>query len=301
MRRLTHLAISVILCMMLIGNAFAQKEQTYRKEFKAKANLDINLVSGDCIIEVGGSDVIKVNVKYSVSPKGSFEPVIKESSNTLKLKGKWHGSSSGNVTWTITVPAKTEVEFSSASGDLSVEGIMASVEGRTASGDISISNSKGDFELKTASGDIEAENIKGEFEFKTASGDLDIKDASGSFDLSCASGDIEASDVTIIDEGSFSTASGDVEVSLAKTPTADVELSAASGDVTLDYQGNQVKGSFELSARKSKGKIRSDMAYDSEKEFQRSGRTYVRKMFTIGSDSPMILLQTASGNVTFKK
>ena len=210
MRKLTLLATSIILCMMLIGNSFAQKDGELHKKFKAKANLDISLVSGDCVIKTGSSDVIKVDVIFNVRPSDSFEPIIKESGSTLKIKERWHGSSSSDVVWTITVPPNTSVEFSSASGDLSVEGIIESVEGRTASGDINILNSVGDFELKTASGDIEAENIKGEFEFKTASGDFDIKEASGSFDLSCASGDIEASDITIVDEGSFSTASGDV-------------------------------------------------------------------------------------------
>ncbi len=319
MRTLTRLVIATMLCMLLISNSFAQKEQTFYKEFKAKANLDISLVSGDCIIEAGNSDVIKVDVKYTVRPKGSFKPIINESSNTLKLKEKWYHSSSSNVVWTITVPPKTKIDFSSASGDLSVEGLIESVEGHTASGDISILDSKGDFELKTASGDIEAENIQGELEFSTASGDIEaedikgeidfstasgeisVKNAEGEFDLSCASGDIDARQVIIKEASSFSTASGDVDVELAATPANDCDLSAASGDVALDFNGNKIQGYVELTAKKRRGKIRSDMAFDEEEEYERGDNTYMKKSFTKGGDSPEIIMSTSSGTVSLKK
>lgn len=300
MKKLKSIIISMVIVLTL-GIAFAQKDGELHKKFKAKSNLDISLVSGDCIIKTGSSDVIKVDVIFDVRPSDSFEPIIKESGRTLKIKERWHGSSSGDVVWTITVPPNTSVDFSSASGDLSVEGLIESLEGRTASGDITVIDSKGDFELKTASGDIEAEDIQGEFEIKAASGDIDIKNASGSFEISCASGDIKASDIIITEDASFSAASGDIDIRLKKTASADLEISAASGDVSLDYQGNPVKGLFEFSSRKHKGRIRSDISFDSEVDFERNGREYVKKTFTKGTKSRVVLLRTASGNITFKK
>lgn len=302
MRKLTSLTITTVLCLMLINSSFGQKEQKYFKEFDAKPNLEIKTISGDCMIQTGPVNKIVVEVTYSVRPTDAFKPEIREREKSLKISEKWTGrSSSGNVSWTITLPPDTKVDFSTASGELSISGLTNSVKANTASGDIQIEDSRGEFDISTASGSIEAEDIKGEIELNTASGNISIKNAEGEFDLSCASGDIDARKIIIKEASSFSTASGDVDVVLATTPDDDCDLSAASGDVTLDFDGNEVKGYLELSARKRNGKIRSDIAFDKEEEYEQGDRTYIRKSLTKGSKSPEILMSTSSGKVTLKK
>jgi len=302
MRNLTGFFTSTILCMMLINNLFAQKEKSFLKEFEAKSECKIETVSGDCTIETGATDKIIVKVVYSVQPADAFKPVIKERSNSIRIKEKWQGgTSSGNVSWTITLPADTKVEFSTASGDLSVEGLTNSIEANTASGSIQIGSSKGEFDINTASGEIDADNINGEIKLNTASGDINIKKSEGEFDLNCASGDIDVKLIKVKVASNFSTASGDIEVVLAATPDDDCELSAASGNVSLDYNGNKIKGYVELSARKHRGKIRSDVTFDKEEEYERGNRTYIRKSIGKKSDLPEILMSTASGRVTLKK
>jgi len=310
--------IMSLLSFCLISALFAQGGKKISKTFDAKKKVSLSVASGDCIVKTGSGDKILVDVVYDVTPEDSFKPEFSESGNKLKIKEKWYGSSRGSVTWTLTVPEKTEVEYSSASGDLSLSGISAKIDANTASGDISMDDASGEFECSTASGDVSVESSKGEFEISTASGDVDaykisgelemstasgeikVSDASGSFDLSCASGDIEAKGITIEDEGSFSTASGDVEVKLAETPDADVSLSAASGDISLDYDGNELKGYFEFTSKKS-SRISAPYDFDTEEEFERHGTVYLKKTFTRGSSQPVINLSTSSGRVTLKK
>lgn len=307
--------------IFLLGIAFvfAKGGEYKEKTFPAKKTVKIKTVSGDCMVKTGNVKEILVEVIYDVDPADSFEPEIEEGSNSIKIKERWFGSSSGTVKWTITVPKGTEIEFKSASGELSVSGLNSRVEASTASGDISLENIegevevstasgeielvdvKGDISLSTASGDIDGSNLSGDLEMGTASGDIKVEKATGSFDLGCASGSIKMKDLSVQEESSFSTASGEVSVSFATTPEKDLEFSSASGDVTVDYKGNDIVGSFEFTARKSKGRISSAIDFDDESEFERDGRTYLKKSFKSGSDKPLIKLDTASGNLRLNK
>jgi hypothetical protein len=308
----------VLLAVFFSSSIFAQG-QTLNKKFTAKKKVELKVTSGDCIVKAGSADEILVDVTYNVTPEGSFKPDIRETGNSLKIREKWSGSSRGNVSWTITVPKETEFSYSSASGDLEISGLGKEIEASTASGDVVLKNvsgeidcstasgevtiesSQGEFDISTASGDVEADDISGELDMSTASGEIIINNASGSFELSCASGEIEAKNITVEDEGSFSTASGDIEVKLAKTSTADLSLSAASGDVTLDYNGNELKGYFELSSRKDRGRISAPYSFDKEEEIERHGKAYMIKSFKRDGSTPVITISTSTGNASLKK
>jgi DUF4097 and DUF4098 domain-containing protein YvlB len=194
-----------------------------------------------------------------------------------------------------------EIEASTASGDIELENVIGEVEVSTASGEITIAKADGELDISTASGDVEGDGIKGEINISTASGEIEISDSKGAFGLSCASGEITAKGITVEGSSTFSTASGSVEVILAKTSEYDLSLSTASGDVTLDYNGNTVKGYFEFKADKRRGKIKCPFDFDEEEEYERGDRTYVRKSFSKGGDEPEIILSTASGKVVLKK
>lgn len=319
MKNLNKMIVLCIFVSLGIGKIYAQEEEIH-KTFKATRIVRINTVSGDCIVKKGSADKIVVDLVYSVEPEGAFEPEFRESGNVLRLKERWTGrNTSGRVTWTLTVPSSTEIEFSTASGDLSVAGMTKSIEANTASGSVTVENSEGEFDfgtasgditvedvqgefdLSTASGEIEAYNIRGEIDFSTASGDIDVNDSRGFFDLSCASGEIKASNIIIEEESSFSAASGDVDVKLAESSEYDLELSAASGSVTLDYNGNPIEGYFEFTARKRRGRIVSPIKFDKEEEFERNEQTYMRKSFTKGSSTPKVYLSTASGRAILRE
>jgi DUF4097 and DUF4098 domain-containing protein YvlB len=322
-RKMRHyLGVLVIAAMVLLNweVSFPQEMKEINKTFEAKKNVRIETVSGDCHIQAGEPGKITVNVKYAERAEDVFEADIQEKSTTLRIKERWHGrSSGGRVAWTITVPPESEIEFSTASGDLSVDNINNVLDASTASGDVTIEGSKGELDISTASGDIEVSDsngkfdfstasgdiktyqIEGDFDLSTASGDIKVRGAQGGFDLSCASGDIEVSGITIEDDSEFSTASGDVEVKLEKSAQYDLDLSAASGDVTLDYAGNDIKGYFEFRAKKRSGSIRSPIDFDREEEYGRNGDDYVKKSFSRGGESPKIYLSTASGRAMLKE
>ena len=332
-------SIPVILVLIFCFTAAAYgSEKKIEKRYSGIKSVDIEIVSGDCTVKKHSSDEVLVEITYDSSLEDVVEFRFREHSGRLSLEEDWNDSGRGNIDWMIMLPADTDLEFSSASGDFSASGISGELEGSTASGDIEldglegsveisvasgdidIRNSRGDIEISTASGDITIENCSGDIDLSTASGDIeasgiesddidisaasgdiDISDAKGRFDLSVASGDVEAKGVEITGDSEFSTASGEVSVMLAHSPRDGLELSTASGDVLLDYNGNSITGYFEFIARKGRGRIRAPFDFDQEEEFRKDGRTYLKKSFSRKGDSPKIYLSTASGKVELKK
>jgi len=314
--QLFKLSFVLVLSLLFVLSLSAQEKVS--KTFPAKKMVEMNTTSGDCIIKKGAAGNITVEVEYSVRPSDAFRPEMEERADRIKLWEEWSGSSSGRVKWTVTVPAQTEIEANSASGDISISGLESDIEVSTASGDVTLEMCKGDIEASTASGDIELENVegdlevsvasgdieasdlKGSFEFNTASGDIEMNNASGEFDLSCASGDVEAYKIVITESSEFSTASGDISVSLSQSSEYDISLSAASGDVSLDYGGNTLKGRFEMIARHDGSRISAPVKFDSEETFERHGKEYDKKIITRSGNAPVITLESASGSVTLK-
>ena len=329
---------SVLLVFFFLSLSFityAQKE--VNKTFDAKEILKMSTVSGDCTIKKGTSNKIIVHLIYTYSDD-CFEYIFEEEENYLKIKEDFHGRNcNGKSEWTITIPANISVKFSSASGDLILNDVDNNLKASTASGDIEIKNVGKEVKISTASGDIvleningdseissasgsitardckdglkissasgniDATNINGEIEIKTASGDIELIGAKGNFSVKAASGNVEADNIEILGESYFKSASGDVEVILSKTAGYDLVLSSASGNSVLDFNGNEINGYFEFSARVDKGKIISPIKFDKEEIIQKNGKDYYLKSFTKGKDTPVVKIKTASGKAELIK
>jgi len=254
------------------------------RAYAGKETVSIRTVSGGCQVRVGPDDSIRVHLEHAHVPPGVFEARFGERERSLLLEEVFDGStSSGYSTWTVTVPAGTTIEFSSASGDLEIEGLEGGVE------------------ASIASGDVEIRHFQGELQINTASGDVDLEEISGALQIHTASGEIEITDVTLEAESSFASASGDVEVKLARSAAHDLSVASASGDAILDYDGNAILGRFVFTAKVNGGRIVSPFAFDSEERFTQHEELYDRKSFTRDGDTPTVTIATASGKAQLRQ
>lgn len=273
--------VLVILILSLVfSGLYAGEKQVVDKTFKPAKSVTLKVVSGDAVIKKGGSGEIKVHVVYTY-PTDKFKPVFEEKGDTLILKEEFAKNTKnikGESSWTVTVPAGTDISFGAASGDLDVSGLNGKLHVKVASGDIKLNDHDGDVSVKAASGDMTFTNVK------------------GVIDINCASGDITATGVTLTGASSFKAVSGDLTVTMAKSSGYDFTMSTVSGDMTLDYNGNSVKGYF--SFKGMKGDIQSDVPFDSKDESKYN--PFTKKHFSKG-DSPKVSLKTVSGSITFKK
>lgn len=325
MKPIRHSQWAVLALLMALTASIAASEDI-KETYKDVTSIRMRMVSGDVVIEAVRGKKVTVEVRDSYDDD-CFLAVLDQSGNKLYLEENFrYDRCYGKSTWTIKVPSSMDIVFTTASGDLSATGVKGDLEFRSASGHIvlkdvegkvrvkgassriEISGSSGEFSISNASGRIRIRNVTGEIDVHSASGDISIKDSRASFDVSNASGDVEATNVAISDHSSFKSASGDVEVLLSEALTSDLDLTSASGDATLDYNGHQVSGTFEFRVSNRSGRIISPYPFDNEDEgsaddrWSRSRRNRtITKYFTRSDRKPRVLLRTGSGTVKLKK
>jgi hypothetical protein len=98
----------ILMTCLIFSVVYAQEDNKLHKVFPAKKEVELKITSGNCIVKSGNNNEIIVDMVSNVWPEGAFQPEIRETGNSLKIRERWHGSSSGRVTWTITVPVKTD-------------------------------------------------------------------------------------------------------------------------------------------------------------------------------------------------
>lgn len=217
----------------------------------------------------------------------------------LNLKGTVYlKCASGNIQ---LADFKGEADIVNASGDLTIKNAAGNLSLKCATGNVEAENLSDKITIKNATGDINGKNLRGDITLKVATGDIVCKESQGSFIVKAAMGDIMFKDLIVKKESVFKIASGSIKVSLGATPKHNITLATASGDATLSYNGNPIKGQFQFSIIKGKGKISAPFKFDKEEEYEKWGKTYVKKSFSKGGKSPLIIIKSASGKVTLKK
>lgn len=339
MRKLSQ--VSMMAIGLLFGIALQTQAQDGRIEetFRNVREIRIKTVSGDCIVERGRDREVKVQLVYTYDDY-DFEPELVQRGDRLTLTERFTGRGNvrGHSEWRLIVPEKTDVDFSTASGDLEVSDLSSFIEASTASGDVTLKTMDGEFKISTASGEIEgreltgdirfgtasgdvflskssgkinvstasgrirAKDLEGELELRTASGDIDLSSANGEFKVSAASGDVVAKAIVLEGKSSFSAASGNVELSLGESPVHNLKVSSASGDAILDFNGNKIKGFIEMTAKAGRrGRIRAPFDFDDEEYYYKWDDEYVTKTVTMGRDRPRIEVSTASGKAVLAR
>jgi DUF4097 and DUF4098 domain-containing protein YvlB len=123
---------------------------------------------------------------------------------------------------------------------------------------------------------VRVSGFDGEAHVSSASGDVHVGEVRGTVSARAASGDVEVEITRLEGAGNmeFSTASGDVRVSLPGNLDADVDMSTVSGSLETDFP-IQVEQKRHGSGRRASGRL--------------------------GSGSRTLRISAASGDVTLKR
>jgi hypothetical protein len=145
-----------------------------------------------------------------------------------------------------------------ASGDLSVNEVTGGAQVHSASGDVRITSVGGDLSVHSASGDADVARVDGSATARTASGDVRLGAASSSVTVDTASGDVRLGSVSS-GRVSIRSASGDLEVGIARGARAYVDAKSVSGDVSSELHIEDAApggSSVDLKATSMSGDIR---------------------------------------------
>jgi DUF4097 and DUF4098 domain-containing protein YvlB len=219
-------------------------------------------------VEAGAGDILVVptsgpDVQIDSTAKGAFHtPRLRavKDGMTVRMDGNCPAISFGPCSATIVlhVPAGTDVDVQSTSGDLTASGLDGSVRLETGSGDLNATALSGDADLRTASGDVNARALAGDIALKTASGDVNASDlAADTVQAVTSSGDVELEFRLAPRDVDAATASGDVDVALPTGQTYRIEADSGSGDPHIGMRDDESSKRV-IRARTSSGDVRVD-------------------------------------------
>jgi DUF4097 and DUF4098 domain-containing protein YvlB len=192
-------------------------------------------------VDAGAGDVLVVptsgdDVRIDATAKGALHTprlhAVKEGPQ-LRVDGNCPAISFGPCQASIVlhVPAGTEIDVHSGSGDLTASGINGPVRLETGSGDVNATALSGSSDLRTSSGDVNVRRLSGATALRTASGDVNAEDLAAREVLAVtSSGDVELDFRLAPRDVDAATASGDVNVTLPLGQTYRVEADTGSGD-----------------------------------------------------------------------
>jgi len=128
---------------------------------------------------------------------------------------------------------------------------------QTGSGNVRGHDLSGPARAKAGSGDIEIEETgQGDVEIRTGSGNITVKGINGGFHAEAGSGDIRG-DGSPRNLWSIRTGSGNVTLRVPSDAAFDVDISSASGSVTLGHPvTTTVQGRVQESRKSVVGKVR---------------------------------------------
>ena len=201
------------------------------------------------------------------APKVAVDVLVPSGSS---LRAKLH---SADLT---TTGSLDDVHLELGSGDAVVDTVTGSVRVDSGSGDLQLQRCDGDLTATLGSGDIHVDTVHGRVQTRAGSGDVTIRHAGGVVTAGSGSGDIVvrtseagiaaktgSGDVRVTEaqsgEVKATTASGDVDVAIAKGTAVWLDLGTISGDVhnELDAidQPDETDRKLELRVKTASGDI----------------------------------------------
>ena len=200
-----------LLCIIALVSA-QNKNVSIDKTFENITDVKVNVIFSDVVVKAAEGNT--VSVKGSIQwerTKNNYEIKTRQSGTILIVEVVHPRNTKGNASgeFYITMPAMTDVDISSISGDIMVDGVgQRKVKCNAVSGDITAQQIGSDVYAGSVSGDIRLSNIKGNAKANTVSGDLTLSNIDGNFKGSSVSGDFNVTNLKGTRE--ISTVSGSV-------------------------------------------------------------------------------------------
>ncbi len=227
MRLIKTLALTLVLAATVLTSlsAFATERatETFSYELNEGGRISIENVNGDIEITGGAGNTVRVTAEKSADDADDLARLrveIKTDADSIRIEtvyekstGGWfNNNNSGEVNYTLTVPASANLDaISTVNGGIRVSGVDGPVKAESVNGDLELSNLVADVGLETTNGGIEAsfDTLKGNQRVNadTVNGRITLllpEDASARVSAETLNGGIDAGDFGLeVDERSF--------------------------------------------------------------------------------------------------
>ncbi len=198
-----------------------QDSRTFKVQNHPK--LSLGNISGSIQIAKGGDG--QIAVKWN-STDERIEVTAEQKGNEVVVKVDYPKNIhnfKGGVDFTISCPDEADLEISSVSGDIKVDGIAGKLELQAVSGDVDLSDSAGELDVQCVSGNLHLTQIgEAELNAQTVSGTIQYQ------------GNLEGGDY------SFNATSGSITLEVGRDASFQISGQAMNGSVSSKFAGIEV-------------------------------------------------------------
>jgi DUF4097 and DUF4098 domain-containing protein YvlB len=181
------------------------------------------------------------------APAGS-DVTVASASAPVELNGSFGAVDVKTASGDVTADDVEELQVKTASGDVEAGAVAGDLRLHSASGDLRCVRVNGRVSVRTASGDVEIGSAADRIDVRGNSGDVRLGDVAGDLSIAGASGDIHVLSIAS-GRAQLRSASGSVEVGVARGVALQVDASSVSGSVHSDIALSDVPAQPEGSSR----------------------------------------------------
>jgi DUF4097 and DUF4098 domain-containing protein YvlB len=190
-----------------------------------RPSLDVRVPVGTVEVYTGDAGVIQLTIDSTDAD--DFEVYKTGDRVSVRHPSRW-GRRGRHTRIVAHVPAGTDTEISSTSGEVRLVGCLGAVRVHSGSGDIELGDAA-KLDATTASGGISCGDIAGDTNISSVSGDCTVRHVGGRLEATLTSGDlrVEMCDGDVL----IASTSGDVRV--GRCCGTDISVRSISGDVRV--------------------------------------------------------------------
>jgi len=256
---------------------------------RSGTRLELQNIAGSIEIRLTRRSEVRVHAEYD---RARIEVDVSAGVVSVRTIPRRNG---GEVTYTVEVPAGTELQVNGFSSDITVRGICGEAELHTLSGDILLECARGNVSVRSVSGEVTVSDARGRLEAGSTSGSVMVRDAQADVTAQSTSGDVTLDRIDGRDV-SGETISGEVTYRGTIADGGRYRFQSHSGDVTVQPAGRDLNASVSVST------FSGDLESDYPVTLTQTGRIRPREFeFTIGRGSARLTLASFSGTIYLRR
>jgi DUF4097 and DUF4098 domain-containing protein YvlB len=311
--------------LLLSAYTAVAEQDVINKSFNAKAGgtLSMNVDRGSIKVLTANTDKVEIEVVRELNrasaeeAREAFEKhqiEFTQDGETVRIESESGGLNPFKgllnrlgVKYTITVPAKFNVDLRTAGGNVAVADLEGQAKVQTTGGSLDLGRISDEIQARTSGGNIKiqggrknvaAQTTGGSVMIGKVEGDLKVKSSGGNITVDTIKGEIEAN--TTGGSIKIGSAGGPVKATSSGGNVSAELADGAPGQCTLKTTGGSVKLmvpekiAADLNASTVGGRVNSDF----DGEFNKQRTKLVAKL---NGGGPEMRLSTAGGNVEIRK
>ncbi len=307
--RIPMLAVCVVFAAW--ASAQDQADEHIKKTFQVAAGGSLTVVSdlGSIDVRSGAGNALGIDVQIANDGwsrrrfkefMDEFQVDFQQTGNDVRVDAEYDRGLSSfwdsigrhvKVRFTISVPAKYNVDLKTAGGGISVNDLDGTVLAGTSGGSLTFGEIKGSVTGKTSGGSIRLEGCDGTANVRTSGGSIRLGRVRGDVDAHTSGGSIEVEEV--MGALSASTSGGYINAAISEQPKADCRLTTSGGSITV-RMASAVK--VNVDAQTSGGHVSTDFPVMVQGRIDRNALRA-----EINGGGPELYLRTSGGSIHLEK